>query len=350
MTTSTRPTRNSPAHQSDSQPPALRSALPLLVAAAFAALALALAGCGGSAPRYTTYATPTPRSDATPGSTASAGPTATPGVAAYAYLYSQIDYPLQIPVSTSDTVTLTLSPQSNILSVTPGQGRGTGTVGQPIPLPTDLQHYQDVAASVDTQAAGAGPLTWALTTSVRQSLLTGSTLTNDLRYKDRVAFTWDVRATSAGENTVKVVLHLIYVFADGSEHDGSVEISQAPIPIVAVQATVANTTLPQFKLPIAGLSGLAGVIALLRFIYTALKTINDVTEPVKDAAKVASAVRGRVGAMQQASGQTGGRRTSPPPLPRYGPQRQPGQASPNEPPQGQTSRQSQRPWPPMPGK
>ena len=148
---------------------------------------------------------------------------------------------------------------------------------------------------------------------------------------------------------MKVVLHLIYVYLDGSEHDGTVEVSQAPIPIVAVQPTVANTTLPQFKLPIAGLSGLAGVIALLRFIYTALKTINDVTEPVKDAAKVASAVRGRVGAMQQMSGQTGERRTSPPPLPRYGPGWQPGAASPNEPPQAQT-RPSQRPWPPMPGK
>jgi hypothetical protein len=350
MTAPNRPTRLDPSRQPAPRPAALRRALPLLVAAAFAALALALASCGSSATSYITPS-PTPRSDGTPSSTASAGPTATPGAAAYAYLYSQIDYPLQVPLNGSDSVTLTLSPKSSILTVTPGPGRGSGTISQPILLPTDLQDYRDIAASVDTQAADTGPLTWALQSPIRQSLLTSSN-PDDRHYKSEVTFTWAVRATSAGTNTVKVVLHLTYVYLDGSEHDGTIEVSQAPIPIVAVQETVANTALPQLKLPIAGLSGLAGVIALLRFIYTALKTISDVTEPVKDAAKVANAVRGRVGALQQSAGQP----QSPPPLPRYGPQWQPGAGgqppappAPGEHTQAQ-SRPSRRPWPPMAGR
>src|SRR5262249_7753729 len=97
-------------------------ALALVASTAFALLALALASCGGT---YGGGSGPPPRPP-------------TPGQARFAYLYSRLDYPLQVAVNSGDTVTLQLSPQSNILSVTPGPGRGSGTVGSPIPLPTDL--------------------------------------------------------------------------------------------------------------------------------------------------------------------------------------------------------------------
>src|SRR6266849_5226908 len=87
---------------------ALRGKLLLLVAALFLVALLGLAACGA----YSTGITgpqPTPVRTAT----GTAAPTA------YAYLFSRIDYPLQVPVNAADLVTLTLSPNSNILTVTP---------------------------------------------------------------------------------------------------------------------------------------------------------------------------------------------------------------------------------------
>ena len=244
-----------------------------------------LAGCGGS------FNSVGPRVTRTPG----IGPTQTPGPARFAYLYSRIDYPLQVAVNSGDTVTLTLSPQSDILTVTPGPGQGTGTVGTPIPLPTDLQYYQDIAAAVDTQAPDTGPFTWALTSPERQSLLTAGGPSAARDYQNQVVFRWHVQAVAAGQNTVRIVLNLIYVYLDGSEHDGTIEVTQAPVPLVAVQPSGLEIALPQFKLPLIGISGFAGVIAFLRFLYKAFKAVSDVTGQVKDAAKVAQAVSARVG-------------------------------------------------------
>ena len=88
---------------------------------------------------------------------------------------------------------------------------------------------------MDTQATDTGAFTWALISPERQSLLTAGTIGTARDYMDSVVFKWHVQAVSEGQNTARIVLHLIYVYLDGSEHDGSIEVSQAPIPMVAVQ-------------------------------------------------------------------------------------------------------------------
>ena len=255
----------------------------LVMAGAFMLGLLALAACGGSGPAIIQ---PT-QSFTTPGATG------TPGIGQYAYLYSRVDYPLQVPINAGDTVTLTLSPQSNILTVTPSPGSGSQTIGAPIPLPTDLALYQDIGAEADTVDTAKSPVAWQLVSPPRQSLLTGSGTTQ--RGYRQVAFQWHVQALSAGENTINIELRLYYIYLDGSEHDGTIQITQQPIPVVAVQPSPISNSLPTLKLPIAGLTWLAGFIAVLRFIWKAYQTIHDVTEPVKQAAEVAVAVKKRVG-------------------------------------------------------
>ena len=85
-----------------------------------------------------------------------------------------------------------------MLTVAPTAGTGATTFSEPIPLPTDVQNYQDIGASVDTiQPSGQAPLAWQLTSAPRQSLLEppGSV---SRTYRNSVTFTWDVRAISAG--------------------------------------------------------------------------------------------------------------------------------------------------------
>jgi hypothetical protein len=298
--------------------------LALAACAASALLTLALASCGGS------YSARPPIGTATPGQTR------------FAYLYSRLDYPLQVAVSSGDTVTLLLSPQSNILSVTPAAGRGSGTVGNPIPLPTDLENYRDIAAAVDTRGPADGPFAWQLTSPVRQSLLTSQDPSTPRDYRD-VSFQWHVQAVAPGQNVVQILLHLVFVYLDGSEQNGTIEVTQAPIPLVAVEASPLNTALPQFKLPLVGASSLAGLIAIFRFLIGAFKTMSDVTGPVKDAAKVAQTVRAHVSSIQGSqmpNTPTWQPSAPPPPAPLPLPY----------PPYTEevTRPATRRPWPPMP--
>lgn len=263
-----------------------------------AAALLVLAACGTTSPGSIYYKTPFPTRPIPTGQATgepTLGESTPPAQVSYAYLYSRIDYPLHIAVDGGDTVTLTLSPVSSILTVAPGAGSGTTTVGAPIPLPTDLQDYNDIGASVDTVSPGNSPIAWQLTSAPRQSLLNNQAIT-PRAYLDSVAFRWQVQAVSAGENTVEIVLHIYYVYLDGSEHDGTIEVSQSAIPMVAIAAPASplETLLATFKLPLAGISWLAGIIAIIRFFYGMFKAVNDVTEPVKDAAHVARAVHGRL--------------------------------------------------------
>lgn len=257
---------------------------------------LALAACGGK------YSAGQQHFNTPPATSAA---TASPGAqSSYAYLYSRIDYPLQIPVNGSDTVTLTLSPFSGLLTVAPTAGTGSTTFSQPIPLPTDLQDYQDIGASVDTlQPPGTSPLAWQLTSAPRQSLLTPSG-SGTREYLDTVTFTWDVRAVSAGENTTQIEMTIYYVYLDGSEHDGTLQVSQSPIPVVSVSVSAVRKTLPPLRLPIAGLTGLAGVLAFLRFFWGAYRTVKDATDTGRDAAKVARTIQRRVG--QEGTGKSAG--------------------------------------------
>jgi hypothetical protein len=261
-----------------------------------AVLAL-LAACGGS---YSPSARYTPQ----PGSTAI--PTTGTGPAAYAYLYSRIDYPLQLAVNADSDVTLTLSPHQNLLIATPGAGSGVGTVGEPIPLPTQLSDYSDIGASVDTESSGNSPVVWQLVSAPRQSLLTPGDPTIERTYLDAVSFTWHVEAVAAGQNLVRIVLHLYYIYLDGSEHDGTIEVSSLPTPIVAIQSAIVNTTLPTWlpswltdqlstwRIPLAGLSGLAGLLGVIRFLWDLFQNAKDAKDAAQGAAKAAVALQRRM--------------------------------------------------------
>ncbi|MGZ3598513.1 MAG: hypothetical protein ACXWQ5_02200 [Ktedonobacterales bacterium] len=270
--------------------------LPVVIGLGLMATALlVLAACGTSSPSTVIQTPPPTRPIPTSQETRqpTAGESTPPAQVSYAYLYSRIDYPLQVKVDAGDTVTLTLSPHSSILTVGTAPGSGTTTVGAPILLPTDLQDYDDIGASVDTVSNGNSPIAWQLTSAPRQSLLNNQAIT-PRAYLDSVTFRWQVQALSAGENTVGILLHIFYVYLDGSEHDGTVQVSHSAIPMIAVVASPLNALLASFKLPLAGLSWLAGIFAIIRFFYGAFKAVNDVTEPVKDAAHVARAVHGRL--------------------------------------------------------
>lgn len=348
----------------------LPTRLGLGVSAALALL-LALAACGAGGNSSGVTPGPSPATTATPGGSQSTpAATGTPAATRHAYLFSRVEYPLQIEVAKSDTVTLTLAPSGDILTVTPAPGNGVATVGEPIPLPTDLANYQDVGAAVETQATSDGPVVWQLTSPQRQSLLApagAGAAPATRQYAGQVTFTWQVRAVAAGQNTARIVLQLYFVYLDGSQQFGTIEVSQAPIPMVAVDATPLNTTLPPLRLPLTGLTWLAGFLAVLRFLYGAYKTINDVAEPVRDAVKVAGAIQTRMAGGGQQSDQQPSQHSG---------QQQPRQAPANpyaappaahppaprpRPPdpadwptlrmptgQPQPSRQ-QRPWPPTPG-
>lgn len=274
----------------------IRSSLIAICLGMVALVSLILAACGATGPARVGE-TPVPGGQLTqqPGGnpTVTVAQSTPPPQVSYAYLYSRVDYPLQVKVDGGDTVTLTLSPYSSILTVASTPGSGTGTVGSPILLPTDLQNYDDIGASVDTVSNGSGPITWQLISAPRQTLLNNPTFA-PREYLDSVTFRWQVQAVSAGQNTVEILLRIYYVYLDGSEHDGTTQVSQSAIPMVAVAASPVDSLLASFKLPLAGLSWLAGIIAIIRFFYGALKTVTDVAEPVKDAAHVARAVHGRL--------------------------------------------------------
>ncbi len=270
--------------------------LPLVLGlGVLAAALLALAACG-SPTRINAFKTPRPTYTIPTGQATSqptAGESTPPAQVSYAYLYSRIDYPLHVKVDSGDTVTLILSPYSSILTVAPAEGSGVTTAGSPIPLPTDLQDYNDIAASVDTVSTGNSPITWQLISPPRQSLLNDQAI-SPRAYLDTVTFRWRVQAVSAGQNTVQLLLRISYVYLDGSEHDGTIQVSPSAIPMVAVAVSPLDSLLPSLKIPLAGLSWLAGIIGVIRFFYGAFKAMNDVTEPVKDAAHVARAVHGRL--------------------------------------------------------
>lgn len=268
-----------------------------------AALAL-LAACGAG---NTSSINP----GSSPGVTPQPGGTVTGPAPAYAYLYSRIDYPLEVLVNAGSDVTLTLSPQDNLLMATPGLGSGVGTIGEPIPLPTQLSDYNDIGASVDTVSSGNSPVVWQLVSAPRQSLLTPGGPDTQRSYLESVAFTWRVEAVAPGQNLVRIMLHLYYVYLDGSEHDGAIEVSSSPTPIVAVQAAIANTSLPtwlpswltdqltEWRLPLAGLSGLAGLLGVIRFVWDLFQNARDAKEVAEGAAKAAAAIHTRVNQRRQ---------------------------------------------------
>jgi hypothetical protein len=263
-------------------------------AALLLSLLVFLVGCGAStSPGQVTHPTPTsaPTAGATPTNPAT---TPTPGEGtAYAYLYSRVDYPLQVPVDAGDTVTLTLSPFASILTLQPATGTGSATIGEPIPLPTDPQDYQDIAASVEASAPPSSPLVWQLTSPVRHSLLLPVTNGGLREYAGAVDFTWHVRAVATGQNQARITLHLIYVYLDGSEHAGAIQVSQAPLPIVAVPGGPVSANLLVLKLPLVSLSGVAGLLGALRFIWGLFQHAKEAKETAETAAKLVGSLQSR---------------------------------------------------------
>lgn len=249
-----------------------------------AALAL-LAACGSST---SGMVRPNPTSTATSG--------------AYAYLYSRIDYPLQLAVNAGSTVTLTLSPHQNLLIATPSAGSGVTTTGEPISLPTRLSDYNDIGASVDTDSLGNSPVVWQLISAPRQSLLTPVIAGIARSYLDDVNFQWHVQAVAPGQNLVRIILHLYYIYLDGSEHDGTIQVSASPTPIIATQAAIVTSGLPSWlpswlptwRLPLAGLSGLAGLLGVIRFVWDLFQNAKEAKETAESAARAASAIHARV--------------------------------------------------------
>lgn len=279
-----------------------------------ALLALTLANCGASssgnpgagatfqptttifptAPTATTPGKPTPPATPikTPQPTATSGaaPTGTtqPAPLKTAYLYSRVEYPLQIPVGGNDTVTLVVSLQKNILTVTPVAGNGQTAVGAPIALPTDVQHYQEIDVAASANATGTSPVVWQLTSPISQTLLNvpGADPASLSRYTDEVDFHWSVRGVSAGQNLATITLSLTYIYLDGHQSLGTIETTQAPIPIVAVQPTAVNTWLPNIKLPVTLVAILGGLFGILQFLWGAYQTGKEVKEAATQAHKV----------------------------------------------------------------
>ncbi len=239
-----------------------RRTLMLLGLGALAVGAILLAGCGGS--------------ETITGNN--------PISASNVFLYSNVDYPLNIPVGSSDTVTLNLSLDDDILYVTPTAGHGQTPVGQPIPLPADVQNYKEIDVQASAQSAAPGPLVWQLTSPIQQTLLKQPVPSIDradlkARYASSLQFQWRVQAVSAGQNTAKIALQITYVYTDGRQLPGTAELTQTPIPIVAVQPPPAsNSWLPNFKLPVTLAAGFAGFFGFVQFLWNLYQAGRDARE------------------------------------------------------------------------
>lgn len=193
-----------------------------------------------------------------------------PGGAA---LVAQVDYPAQVPVGTTDEVTLTLTPQARPGHATTGGNADGGVAAGMIALPADPENYLDIGIAADAMGDGISPLAWELTTPYRQSLL--GTSSDGRHGYVPVTFHWRVTALDAGRNTQKIVLGVYYIYRDGSEHGGTVQLTGTPIPIRAVAATLLNTTLPPWRWPIAGAALLLAALAFLRFWWGVVRALAD---------------------------------------------------------------------------
>jgi hypothetical protein len=239
-----------------------RRTISLIGLGALAVGAILLAGCGGSA--------------------SNPGETIQRIQATSVFLYSNVDYPLNIPVGNSDTVTLNLSLDKNILYVTPSAGHGQTPVGQPIPLPADVQNYREIDVQASAESA-PGPLTWQLISPIQQTLLNPPTSASDRSLRDRynssLQFQWRVQAVASGQNTAKIALQITYVYTDGKQANGTAELTQSPIPIVAVQPSPAsNSWLPNIKLPLTVTAGFAGLFGFIQFLWNLYQAGRDAHE------------------------------------------------------------------------
>jgi hypothetical protein len=200
-----------------------------------------------------------------------------------AHLYSRIDYPLEIQANKTDTVTLTLSVYRNYLYVTPSSGQGV-TTGDPIPLPTDLTQYRAIDVTADVDAASSGPIIWQLVSSPRQPLLTES---EPHSYVQEQIFSWRITATGGGKNTARIIVGLYFVYLDGTEKKGTIELTANPVPILAstVAASASNDNTDVIRIPLIGVTGTFGIIAILWNVIQWLTSAYDTFKMAHDLRK-----------------------------------------------------------------
>ncbi len=180
--------------------------------------------------------------------------------------------------------------------VTPVAGKGQTPAVAPIALPTDLQDYQEIDVSAATETDGTSPIVWQETSALRQALLPAPVTGVARQYVEQLAFNWHVQAVAAGQNLTRLVLQLTYVYLDGSEHDGSAEVGQAPIPMVAVQPTAANTWLAEIKIPAIGLPMIVGLWGVIQFLWNLYQAGQQAAEAAKKAREVLTRRRGNASA------------------------------------------------------
>ncbi len=218
-----------------------RARLGALVGLSLVGLALVVAGCAGA------------------GSSVS-GPRG-------ADLTAQVDYAAQVTVGTTDQVTLTLTPRAHANGAASGAAAGT------ITLPSDPATYTDIGVSADAVGNGGSALAWELITPYRQSVLGAAT--GGAREYVPVTFRWRVTALGTGRSTQRIVLGVYYTYRDGSEHDGTVDLTAAPVPIRGVGATVLNSDLPPLRWPMVGVALLLAALAFLRFGWGMVRALAD---------------------------------------------------------------------------
>jgi len=134
-------------------------------------------------------------------------------------------------------------------------------------LPTDLEHFSDIALTVTTRSPNS-PFVWQLMSAPRQTLLTDTSLR---AYRSLVTFQWNVRALAAGENTTEISFYIDYAYLDGTHYTAPTEYIGAA-PVIAVRPTPANTILPQIKFPVGAASLLAAAFALFLFVRSITDT------------------------------------------------------------------------------
>lgn len=155
--------------------------------------------------------------------------------------YAQVDYPQQVQVNDSDTATLTLSVNGNVLSFGPQSGDRGILATAPINLPGDLQNYQDIDVSVRTIAPDNGHVIWQLLGPPQESLLLRNGTT--VRYVP-AAFRWKVTAVSAGPDDTRLACVIALHHTDGSQSLLPEVRTDSPVPILAVAPPPAASALP----------------------------------------------------------------------------------------------------------
>ena len=177
-----------------------------------------------------------------------------------AYLTAQVDYPHDLLAGDAGSVTVRLVPHGKLAGSTAEETQTAPVVS----LPTNLSGYADILVSADAVGDGRSPVAWRLSGDYRQSLLSAASASRLYR---PVTFRWQVTGLNAGRNTEKIVLGIVYVYRDGTEHAGSIELTARPVPVAVRTPTLVNVYLAPRRTLIVLIAGLLGALTLLWFVW-----------------------------------------------------------------------------------